>query len=92
MASAKPVVATNVGGIPEIIKNDVHGKLVETKNPKQLCEALRFYIENPENAEKTGAQNKKYVAETFSWTKTAAETELLYKSLLPQSGVLHENN
>jgi len=92
MASAKPVVATNVGGIPEIIKKDVHGKLVETKNPKQLCEALRFYIENPENAEKTGAQNRKYVAETFSWTKTAAETELLYKSLLPQSGVLHENN
>jgi glycosyltransferase involved in cell wall biosynthesis len=92
MSSAKPVVATNVGGIPEIIKNDVHGKLVEPKNPEQLCAALRFYIENPENAKKTGERNRKYVTETFSWTKAAAETELLYKSLIQLSGVLHENN
>jgi len=92
MASAKPVVATNVGGIPEIIKNDIHGKLVEPKYPEQLCEALSFYIENPETAKKTGEQNRKYVTETFSWTKTAKETELLYKSLIQQNGVLNENN
>lgn len=92
MASAKPVVATNMGGIPEIIKNDIHGKLVEPKNPEQLCEALKFYIENPENAKKTGEQNRKYVTETFSWTKTAAETELLYKSLMQPNGVPHEDN
>lgn len=86
MASAKPVVATKVGGIPEIVKNNVHGKLVQRENPEQLCKALKFFIENPEKAKKIGEQNRKYVAETFSWAKTAKETELLYKTLILQNG------
>lgn len=93
MAAGKPVVATNVGGIPEIMKNNIHGKLVEPKNPAQLSEALRFYLKNPKTARTTGEHNRKYVTENFSWTKTASETALLYKTLITKpQGALHENN
>jgi glycosyltransferase involved in cell wall biosynthesis len=96
MAAGKPVVATNVGGIPEIMKDNIHGKLVEKRNPEQLSEALRFYVENPKTAKKTGEHNRKYVTENFSWTKTASETQHLYKTLIAarnrRQGVLHENN
>jgi glycosyltransferase involved in cell wall biosynthesis len=82
MAAGKPVVATNVGGIPEIMKNNIHGKLVEPKNPVQLSKALGFYLKNPKIAKKMGEHNRKYVTENFSWIKTASETALLYKTLI----------
>ncbi len=40
MASAKPVVASNVGGIPDAIKHNENGLLVEQRNPKQLADAI----------------------------------------------------
>ena len=82
---------TEIQGL--LAKTGADLKLVEPKNPEQLSEALRFYLENPETAKKTGEQNRKYVTENFSWTKTASETELLYKALITKpQGVLHENN
>ncbi|MBX5326792.1 MAG: glycosyltransferase family 4 protein [Candidatus Bathyarchaeia archaeon] len=92
MAAGKPVVATNVGGIPEIMKNNVHGKLVEPKNPRQLSTAIRFFLENPKTSRKIGEHNRKYVKERFSWAKTAKETTLLYETLInSRQGALHEN-
>ncbi|MGQ9565286.1 MAG: glycosyltransferase family 4 protein [Candidatus Bathyarchaeales archaeon] len=93
MAAGKPVVATNVGGIPEIMKNNVHGKLVEPKNPQQLSTMLKFFLENPKTSRKIGEHNRKYVQERFSWAKTAKETTLLYETLInSHKGALHEKN
>jgi glycosyltransferase involved in cell wall biosynthesis len=41
MASKTPVVATNVGGIPEIVEHEVSGLLVEPENPEALSAAIR---------------------------------------------------
>ncbi|MBU4535885.1 MAG: glycosyltransferase family 4 protein [Euryarchaeota archaeon] len=55
MASGKPVVATSVGGIPELVSEDV-GILVEPRNPVALAEAIDLILENKDLREKMGKQ------------------------------------
>ena len=54
MASGLPVVATNVGGIPEIVKHGENGLLVEPNNPLELANAINYLIGNKEEANKMG--------------------------------------
>lgn len=82
MAAGKPIVASNIGGIPEIIKDGVHGKLVDPRKTEDLAEALMLFIDNPKLAEEIGEKNKKYVAENFKWEKTAKLTEKIYENLI----------
>jgi len=84
MAAGKPIVALNVGGIPEIVKDGVNGKLVD-KKPTELASALKFFIENPDIAERIGNINKRYVADNFRWEKTARETLDVYKEAMDQT-------
>ncbi|PKL67786.1 MAG: glycosyl transferase family 1 [Methanobacteriales archaeon HGW-Methanobacteriales-1] len=62
MASGKPVVATNVGGIPELVNEDV-GILVEPKNPVALAEALDKLLKDPQMREKMGEMAQKRAME-----------------------------
>ncbi|HSO25714.1 MAG TPA: glycosyltransferase family 4 protein [Methanobacteriaceae archaeon] len=62
MASGKPVVATNVGGIPELVNDDV-GIMVEPEDPVALAEALDKMIKNPEMREKMGKMARKRALE-----------------------------
>lgn len=81
MAAGKPIVASNTGGIPEIVKNNVNGILVDPRNHSQLAKALSEYLENPELAEEVGRRNKE-VTKNFSWTQTAKLTEKVYLELI----------
>ena len=60
MACNKPIVATNVGGIKNIIKNEENGLLIEMENEKQLYEAIREYINNEELRKYSVVTNKDY--------------------------------
>jgi N-acetyl-alpha-D-glucosaminyl L-malate synthase BshA len=87
MAAAKPVVASNVGGIPELVKNGINGILANTNNTKELATALTFLLDNPELAKNMGLQNREYVAKNFSWEKTAKMTSELYERILGRSTI-----
>jgi glycosyltransferase involved in cell wall biosynthesis len=82
MAAGKPIVATNVGGIPEVVKDKRNGLLVEVNDEEKLAEAIQYFLENPDIASKVGKYNKKYVNERFSWEKNARETVEIYRSLI----------
>jgi glycosyltransferase involved in cell wall biosynthesis len=82
MAAGKPIVATNVGGIPEVVKDKRNGLLVEVNDKEKFAEAMDYFLENQDIASKVGNYNKKYVNERFSWAKNARETEKIYRSLL----------
>ena len=69
----KPVIATNVGGIPELIEDGKTGFLVEKGSHKQIIEKISFLLENPEIAGKMGIAGKKFIEENFSWEKIAEE-------------------
>ncbi len=61
----KPMISTNVGGLPEVIADGKTGYLVEKENPEQLAEAiLKYYNENKETEFVNNIKNE---AEKYSW-------------------------
>ena len=65
----KPVIATNVGGIPELMKDGETGYLVEKNNPEKLFEKLSILIDDQGKARKMGERGKEFVAKNFNWDK-----------------------
>jgi glycosyltransferase involved in cell wall biosynthesis len=65
MAMAKPIVATNVSDLPEIL--DGCGWIVEPENPEKLAEAIKHVLDNPEEAEKIGQKAQQKCIEKYSW-------------------------
>jgi len=66
MSCKTPVVATYVGGIPEIVKNGENGILVPRNNPLKLAEAIDYLLENEDVRIKFGEAGRKWVIENFS--------------------------
>jgi glycosyltransferase involved in cell wall biosynthesis len=69
----KPVVATDVGGIPELMKDNETGFLVEKGNANEWIKKLTILIEDKQKRENIGNNGKKFVEENFSWNKIARE-------------------
>ncbi len=73
-----PVLASNVGGIPEIIKDGETGILVDSKNPLLIKEKVEFLLENPDKAKDLGEKLRKQVSEKFTIEKMTVDTIKLY--------------
>ncbi|MCV0366659.1 MAG: glycosyltransferase family 4 protein [Nitrosopumilus sp.] len=67
----KPVVATNVGGIPEEMQDNETGFLVDKENHDDLIEKLSIIFNDPDKAKQMGVNGKKFVENNFSWEKIA---------------------
>lgn len=67
MAMAKPIIATDVSDLPEILKGC--GLIVEPDNPLKLSEAIDNLISNPEEATLMGQKARKRFEEKYSWSK-----------------------
>jgi glycosyltransferase involved in cell wall biosynthesis len=86
MVCKRPVVATAVGGIPEIIEQEVSGILVEPENPEALAAALRRVLKNS-GLRRTLAENGySRVIERFCFNHTGAAYERSFASLLGLQG------
>ncbi|MFH1284078.1 MAG: glycosyltransferase family 4 protein [Candidatus Peregrinibacteria bacterium] len=77
-----PVVASCVGGIPEIVENGKTGFLVEPENFGKLAKALKSLIASPDLREKFATAGQKRVLENFSAQKMAEEYEKVYLKIL----------
>ena len=67
----KPVVATNVGGIPEMMQDKKTGFLVNDGDPQDLIDKLSVLISDKITADKMGKEGRKFVEEMFAWDKIA---------------------
>lgn len=65
-ACGKPVIATRVGGIPEVVQDSVNGYLVEKGNVTQLARRVEELIANPDARRRMGEAGRKMVEERFS--------------------------
>ena len=65
----KPVIATNVGGIPELMKDGETGFLIKKDSPEELFEKLSMLLNNLENANEMGVKGKEFVKNNFNWEK-----------------------
>lgn len=81
LAMAKPVVATAVGGIPEVIEDHITGLLVPPGNPAALAKGILYLLENPQVGEKLGCAGQARVRERFSVGRMVAQHERLYEDL-----------
>ncbi len=73
-----PVVATNVGGIPEVVDNGISGLLVPTANPAKLAEALASLVKNAQTRLSYGEALGAAVRQRFALTRMCQQTLALY--------------
>ncbi len=81
MAFSKPVIGSNVGGIPVLIKNNFNGFLVEPKNPVKLAQAIEFILTNEKKAKEFG-ENSFRKAKEFSPEKSVNKLIKVFESVL----------
>ncbi len=81
MCAARPVVATRVGGIPEVMSDGVHGLLVEPRRPAELASALQKLLDNPLAAHVMGLHGRQRVEQHYSLDKMLRAVEALYEQL-----------
>ena len=77
-ASAKPVVAFNVGGVCEAVLNKETGLLV-TPNSKELADAIMKLLADSSLREKMGTKGRNFVSKTFSWNICAQKMLKVYR-------------
>jgi glycosyltransferase involved in cell wall biosynthesis len=86
MAAARPIVASAVATIPEVVLDAETGLLVPAGDPLALAEALAQLASNPELARQYGERGRQRLQQLFSIDKMVGDTELLYRELLEERG------
>ena len=81
MASGLPIVASRIGGVPDLVKDGENGFLVPPKDSEALAEAIIYLLENEDVREKMG-QNGRDKVKDYSWDRIAKETEKVYYEVL----------
>lgn len=82
MAQGLPIVASNVGGLPELVDDGETGYLVPPSDPEALARRLRPLVVDAEHRQKMGAAGCRRVREQFSIGRMVAQTAAIYQSLL----------
>jgi len=82
MASSLPVIASKVGGIPELVQNGDNGLLVPPADPESLARAIIQLVENPEALRQMGIRGRELVEQKFTLDRKVLETEELCCTLV----------
>ena len=83
MATGLPVIATAVGGNPELVQDDVNGRLVPVSNPEQLAREMGRYIRSPELRLRHGIAGRQRAIRDFSVEAMVDSYVRLYDSVCP---------
>lgn len=78
MASNLPIIATGIAGIPEIVRHNENGILIQEKDAAQLANAIRLLAGNPELLEKYGQMSQTIAAEKFALSNTVGQLKSLF--------------
>ena len=82
MSTGLPVIATAVGGTPEIVTQNKNGVLIPPKNPTAMADAILTLLENKNLALSIGEAARKTIEQKFSWEENVRQLEKIYKELL----------
>ncbi len=82
MAAGLPVVATRVGGVPEVVIDGVTGLLVPPRQPKALAQAIVRLLVDPDLAKSMGASGRERAETVFDAKVTAEKTVEVYRDVL----------
>jgi len=79
MSSGLPIIATTVGGTPELIKHMENGLLVPPRNPKAMAQALAKLLSDEKLGTTIGKEARRAAEEKFSWEKNVEQLEAIYR-------------
>ncbi len=82
MAAGVPVVATSVGGVPEVLKHEITGLLSKSNEADELAENIIKIIKNPALGEKMAENAKKEIKEKYSLAAMLDKIESVYMELV----------
>jgi glycosyltransferase involved in cell wall biosynthesis len=80
MAAGRPIVASAIGGIPEVLAHETNGLLVPEKNPRALADAVRRLRSDPGLSERLGANARATAISTFDWASAAEAFERIFEA------------
>ncbi|HUE71275.1 MAG TPA: glycosyltransferase [Pirellulaceae bacterium] len=82
MAAAKPVVATRVGGLPDLIVDGKTGLLIPPRDPEALASSVLQVLQEKERARRIGLAAQLFVRERFAASRLVGDMDLMYQDLL----------
>lgn len=85
MAAGLPVVASQVGGIPDLVEDGVHGFLVKTGDIAGLAQALFRLLRDPALCHRMGEAGRQRVAECYVTERVVPQVEAIYRRLLEKA-------
>ena len=83
LRNRKPVVASRVGGIGDVIKDERTGLLVPEKNPEAIAEAVLRILEDPMLARRLGEEGFAFTSRYFDWESITDQLETVYRRVCP---------
>lgn len=84
MAAGLPVIASAVGGLPEVVTDGENGLLIPPQDPEALARALERLLSDPAWAKKLGENARKHVKENFSLDRLGREINEIYAELVAE--------
>jgi spore coat protein SA len=82
-ACGLPLIATRLGGIPEVVQDGTNGLLVDSpQDPGELAEKILALLQDPALRERLGRTARERILERFSWQHIAREQEAVYDGIL----------
>ena len=85
-SAGKPVIASNMGGIPELVEHGADGLIFEAGNADELAPCMRCLIDDPAMASDMGKRGRAKVEERFSIEKYMESLLAIYERLLSRRG------
>lgn len=82
MAAGRPVIATRVGALPEVIRDGIEGLLVPPRAPTALADAMESLLDSPKRRTAMGAAGYERIKESFSLERFESELGAMYHTLL----------
>ena len=90
MSCGLPILASNVGGIPEIVRHGVDGLLCPPARPDLLRSNIEKLVGDRLTLDRMGKSGRQRILDYFTWKRTAAEYLDIYNSVLDSSGLVTE--
>jgi glycosyltransferase involved in cell wall biosynthesis len=84
LSCGTPVVASRVGGFPDLLQDDVNGFMVPPGDPVALAVALEKVLDDAELARRLGSGGRETIEREFTWTRVGAKLEAYYERVLSQ--------
>lgn len=92
MQCCVPVIATEVGGIPEVLGSGKYGYLVKPRNSDELAERIAFIYHNPKLAKATVIDAQNYVVERYNSKRMASEYSRVYERVIKNKQTISSSN